>query len=155
MSQRIQHQRGEPDLSGIVFRNGEAGEHQEAQYRKFYQCFVTSTRYTDVNCLCELRLLDNVQCLLRNFDLTYVCILNHPTYESLTLEFFSSFPYNTHADENMYLTRTINFRMFNTEYSLNQEALSDFPTSLVEDKYTTKSLQRKIGCQQHSDYGII
>ena len=83
MSQTVQHPRVEPDLSGIMFRNGEAGVHQEAQYQKFYQCSVTSTRYVDVNYLRELGLLDSVQWLLQNSDLSYVCTLNYPTYASL------------------------------------------------------------------------
>ena len=124
MSRRVQHPRGEPYLSGIVFRNGEAGVHQEAQYRKFYQYSITNTRYIDVNCLRELGLLESMECLLHNSDLSYVCTLNHLTYESLTLEFLSSFSCKTLTNDNMYLAGTANFRLFNDEYSLNQEALS-------------------------------
>ena len=108
-----------------MFRNGEAEVHQEAQYHKFYQRLDIATRYVDVNCLRELGLLDSVQWLLHNSDISYVCTLNHPTYESLTLEFLSSFSYNTPTDNNMYLTGTTKFLLFNDEYSMNQEALSD------------------------------
>ena len=119
MSRRVQHTRGEPDLSGIMFLNDKAGVHQEAQYHKFYQRLDIATRYVDVNCLRELGLLESVQWLLHNSDLSYVCTLNHPTYESLTLEFLSSFSYNTPAYDNMYLMGTANFRFFNDEYSIN------------------------------------
>ena len=51
--------------------------------------------------------------------------MNNPTYKSLTLEFSSSFFYNTPVDDNMYLTDTTNFILFSDEYSVNQEALKD------------------------------
>lgn len=118
-------QRPELDLSTIVLKNGAAEETQREKYIKFYQRLVTSTRYVDVPCLCELGFLENVQWMLTNSSLTHPCIHNHPTYEPLTLEFLSSLSYSTLNDENMYLIGAAKFRWLNTEYALTQEALGD------------------------------
>ena len=77
----------EPDIFGITFRNGEAGENQRAEYLKFYQCSIVPTRYVDTECLRKLGLLDSVRWLLQNSDLVFICTHNLPTNESLTLEF--------------------------------------------------------------------
>jgi hypothetical protein len=62
--------------------------------------------------------------MLRLADLTFLCTHNQPTYLSLTLEFLSSYSYNTPTGEDEYLTGTATFRMFNTEYSISQIQLS-------------------------------
>ena len=115
----------EPGLSGITFRNEEVREHQRAQYLKFYQCPIIPTRYVGIECLHKLGLLDSVWRLLINSDLEFVCTQNLPTYESLTLEFLSSFSYNPPCDESQHLSGSTTFRMFNNEYYITQTTLSD------------------------------
>lgn len=88
-------ERAAPDLSTVVFRNGEAGERQRDNYLKFYQCSVQATRYVDNECLTELGLLDGVGWMLTNSSLTQFSTTPQPTYEVVTLEFPSSFSYIT------------------------------------------------------------
>ncbi|XP_058768168.1 uncharacterized protein LOC131641893 [Vicia villosa] len=124
-ARRVRNNRGEPNLSQIVFRQGGAGDLQQQRYREFYQRSITSTRYVDENCLRDLGMLDTVQRLLDKLGLTKACTLNLPTYEALTLEFLSSYSYNTPPGAGMHLTGAANFRMFNTEYTVDQETLSE------------------------------
>lgn len=70
-------------------------------------------------------LLDGVKWLLRLSDLIFACTQNHPTYATMTLEFLSLYSYDTPTNKDMYLTGTIKFLMFNTEYALTQEQISD------------------------------
>lgn len=58
-------------------------------------------------------------------NLQFLCSQNHPTYPSLTLEFLSSYSYDTPSDENMFLTGVAKFRLFNTEYALSHQQLSN------------------------------
>lgn len=113
-------ERATPDLSTIVFQNGEVGERQRNNYLKFYQRSVQVMRYVDHECLTELGLLEGVEWMLTNSSLTQLCTTPQPTYEALTLEFLSSYSYITPPGTTQYLTRVAIFRMFGTEYSLNQ-----------------------------------
>lgn len=117
-------ERATPDLSTVVFRNGEAGERQRDNYLKFYQHSVQATRYVDNECLTELGLLDGVGWMLTNSSLTQLCTTPQPTYEALTLEFLSSFSYITPPGATQFLTGVAIFRMFGTEYSINQTQIA-------------------------------
>lgn len=114
----------EPNLTGIDFRNRDDG-YQREQYLKFLKCGVIDTRYLEEECFRKLGLLQGVQWLLSNSDLTFACMQHHPTHQSLTLEVLSSYSYESPADEAMYLSGVAKLCMFNTEYALTQEQLSD------------------------------
>ena len=111
------------DFGNIIFRS-EDENYQREQFERFQQRGVISTRYPDLTCLQELGLLQGIEWMLRLADLTFLCTHNQPTYPALTLEFLSSYSYNTPTGEDEYLTGTATFRMFNTEYSLSQNQLS-------------------------------
>ena len=113
-----------PDLSNIVFREGEVGERQRDNYLRFYQRSVQATRYIDNDCLTELRLSDGVEWMLNNSSLMQLCTNPQPTYEALTLEFLSSFSYITPPGATQFLTGVATFRTFGTEYSLNQTQIA-------------------------------
>jgi hypothetical protein len=117
-------ERATPDLSTVVFRNGEAGERQRNNYLKFYQRSVQATRYVDHECLTELGLLEGVEWMLTNSSLTQLCTTPKPTYEALILEFLSSYSYITPPGATQFLTGVATFRMFGTEYSLNQTQIA-------------------------------
>jgi hypothetical protein len=114
---------GNQNFGNIIFRS-EDDNYQREQFERFQQRGVTSTRYPDSTCLQQLGLLQGIEWMLRLADLTFLCTHNQPTYPSLTLEFLSSYAYNTPAGEDEFLTGTATFRMFNTEYSLTQNQLS-------------------------------
>lgn len=118
------HHQAEPDLTGIVFRTGDDG-YQREQYIKLFKHGVIATRYPDEDCLNKLGLLQGVNQFLQLSGLTFACTQNHPTYQKLTLEFLSSYSYETLGDEWVYLTGTTKFRMFNIEYALTQEQLTN------------------------------
>ena len=117
-------ERAAPDLSTVVFRNGEAGENQRDNYLKFYQRSIQATRYIDNECLTELGLLEGVEWMLTNSSLMQLCTTPKPTYEALTLEFLSSYSYITPPGATQFLTGVATFRMFGTEYSLNQTQIA-------------------------------
>lgn len=117
-------ERPSPDLSNIIFREGEAGERQRDNYLGFYQHSVQHTRYIDNDCLTELRLLEGVEWMLNTSGLTKLCTNPQPTYEALTLEFLSLFSYITPPGATQFLTGLATFRMFGTEYSLNQTQIA-------------------------------
>jgi hypothetical protein len=122
-------ERAAPDLSNIVFREGEADERQRDNYLRFYQRSVQATRYVDNACLTELGLSEGVEWMLNNSSLTQLCTNLQPTYKALTLEFLSSFSYITPHGVTQFLTGAATFRMFGTEYSINQtqiERISGF-----------------------------
>lgn len=56
--------------------------------------------------------------------LKQLCNNPQPTYEALTLEFLSSLSYITPPGATQFLTRADAFRMFGTEYSLNQTQIA-------------------------------
>ncbi|KAI5403248.1 hypothetical protein KIW84_050721 [Lathyrus oleraceus] len=114
---------GNQAFRNIIFRS-EDDNYQRQQFVRFQQRGVTSTRYPDSTCLQQLGLLQGIEWMLRLADLTFLCTHNQPTYPSLTLEFLSSYAYNTPTGEDEFLTGTATFRMFNTEYSLSQNQLS-------------------------------
>ncbi|KAI5401167.1 hypothetical protein KIW84_065857 [Lathyrus oleraceus] len=114
---------GNQNFGNIIFRS-EDDNYQREQFERFQQRGVTSTRYPDSTCLQQLGLLQGIEWMLRLADLTFLCTHNQPTYPSLTLEFLSSYAYNTPTGEDEFLTGTATFRMFNTEYSLSQNQLS-------------------------------
>lgn len=117
-------ERPAPDLSTIIFREGEVGERQRNNYLGYYQRSVQPTRYVDNDCLKELGLLDSVGWMLNISGLTQLCTNPQLTYEALTLEFLSSFSYITPPGATHFLTRLATFRMFSTEYSLNQTQIA-------------------------------
>jgi hypothetical protein len=117
-------ERPAPDLSTIIFREGEAGERQRDKYLGYYQRSVQPMRYVDNDCLKELGLLDGVGWMLNASGLTQLCTNPQPTYEALTLEFLSSFSYITRPGAALFLTGLAIFRMFGTEYSLNQTQIA-------------------------------
>jgi hypothetical protein len=78
----------------------------------------------DHECLRELGLLEGVEWMLAAFSLTQLCTTPQPTYEALTLEFLSSYSYITPPGTQQYLTGVATFRMFGTEYSLNQTQIA-------------------------------
>lgn len=106
---------GEPDLIGIVFRTGDEG-YQREQYIKIFKYGVIATRYLDEECLRKLGLLQRIPCFSDS-------LVSH--LQKLTLEFLSSYSYETPGDEGMYLTGATKFHMFNTEYALTQEQLTN------------------------------
>ena len=126
MARRAQEEREEPDLTNLVFRNGADEVRQEQLYRRFHQRGIVPTKYIDEDCLRDLGLLESVQFMLHASGLHYIATMNLPTYESLTLEFLSSFSYQTHftLEVGHYLIGAMTFRLFNTEYTMNQETLS-------------------------------
>ena len=66
-----------------------------------------------------------MQGLLNKAGLGFVSTMGLPTYEALTLEFLSSYFYITPTDADANLFGAATFRMFNQEYTVNQDALSD------------------------------
>jgi hypothetical protein len=117
-------ERAAPDLSNIVFKEGEAGERHRDNYLRFYQRSVQATRYVDNACLTELGLSEGEEWMLNNSSLTQLCTNPQPTYEVLTLEFPSLFSYITPPGAIQFLTGAVTFRMFGTEYSLNQTQIA-------------------------------
>lgn len=117
-------ERPTPDLSNIKFREGEVGEWQRDNYLRFYQCSVQPTRYVENDCLTELGLSNGVEWMLNTSGLTQPCTNRQPTYEALTLEFLSLFSYITPLGATQFLTGAATFRMFDTEYSLNQTQIA-------------------------------
>ena len=126
MARRAQEEREEPDLTNMVFRNGADRHRQEQLYRRFHQRGILPTRYIDEDCLRDLGLLESVQFMLHESGLHYIATMNLPTYESLTLEFLISFSYQTPStpEASQYLIGATTFRLFNMEYTMNQETLS-------------------------------
>src|SRR3954468_21878382 len=110
-NQHVQLNRGEPDLTRIVFRQGERGELQRDRYLAFYQRFVIATRYPDETCMRRLGIYEDIGDMLQWSNLDYFCNLRHPTIESLTLEFLSSFSYITPPGDGMYLSGVAHFRL--------------------------------------------
>ncbi|KAI5435278.1 hypothetical protein KIW84_021915 [Lathyrus oleraceus] len=123
---------GNQNFRNIIFRSKD-DNYQREQFERFQHRGVTSTRYPDSTCLQQLGLLQGIEWMLRLADLTFLCTHNQPTYPSLTLEFLSSYAYNTPTGEDEFLTGTATFRMFNTEYSLSQNQLSTMLQFPIED----------------------
>lgn len=69
-------------------------------------------------------LSDGVEWMLNNSSLTQLCTNLQPTYEAMTLEFLSSFSYITPPGATQFLTGVSIFRMFGTEYSLDQTQIA-------------------------------
>ena len=107
---------GNQNFENIIFRSNDEN-YQREQFEHFQQRGVVSTRYPDFTCLHQLGLLQGIEWMLRQADLTFLCTHNQPTYPSLTLEFLSSYAYTTPAGEDEFLTGTATFRMFHTESS--------------------------------------
>ena len=63
--------------------------------------------------------------MLHESGLHHITTMNLPTYEPLTLEFLSFFAYHTPPtpEAGKYLIGAATFRLFNTEYTMNQETL--------------------------------
>ena len=95
MARRAQEDKEEPEVTGMVFRDGEVGVRQEKLYHRFHQRGILPKRYIDEDCLHDLGLLDSVQFMLHASGLHHIATINLPTYEPLTLEFLSSFAYQT------------------------------------------------------------
>ena len=62
--------------------------------------------------------------MLNNAGLHHLCTNPVPTFEPLVLEFISSFSYTTPEDD-PFTTGTVQFRMFNREYELDQERVAE------------------------------
>ena len=64
--------------------------------------------------------------MLHESGLHYIATMNLPPYESLTLEFLSSYSYQTPStpEFGQYLIGITTFRLFNTKYTMNHETLS-------------------------------
>ena len=114
-----------PDMQHLVLWQGEAGELQKERYIKFHHRGLTSTRFVDNNCLQELGLQPHMEGLLNKAGLSFISTMNTPNYKALTLEFLSSYAYHTRDDADAHLTGSAQFWMFNREYTLNHEILSD------------------------------
>ena len=84
-----------PQAPALTFRSGEQGENQRVKFQKFQRRGLQPTRYVDIDCLRSLGLLDSVRQLLQSVDLWNLCREPRPIYETLTLEFLSSFVYIT------------------------------------------------------------
>lgn len=117
-------ERPAPDLSTIIFREGEAGEWQRDNYLEYHQRSVQTMRYVDNDCLKEFGLLNGVGWMLNNSGLMQLYTNPQPTYEALTLKFLSSFSYITPPSATQFLTGLSTFRMSGTEYSLNQTQIA-------------------------------
>ena len=120
---QVKPDRPPPDLSNIIFRDNDDGQ-QLQKYTKFYTRSVVPTKYISSECLETLGMTDSIVLMLNNTGLTSLCTNPCPTYEPLVLEFLSSFSYTTPVDD-PYTTGTANFRMFNQEYSLDQERVAE------------------------------
>ena len=116
----IRPERQQPDLSNIIFRD----DKQRTMYLNLYKRSVVPTKYVDINCLQTLGLTESVSWLLNNTGLYNLCTQPNPTFEPLVLEFLSSFSYSTDI-EDPYTTGTASFRMFNREYTLDQEQIAE------------------------------
>ena len=116
----IRPERQQPDLSNIIFRD----DKQRTMYLNLYKRSVVPTKYVDINCLQTLGLTESVSWLLNNTGLYNLCTQPNPTFEPLVLEFLGSFSYSTDI-EDPYTTRTASFRMFNREYTLDQEQIAE------------------------------
>ena len=91
---------------------------------KFYSRSVVPTKYVDTDCLDALGRAESITFMLTNTSLLNLCLNPSPTFEPLVLEFLSSFSYNTPPDD-PFTTGTANFRMFNQEYSIDQERVAE------------------------------
>ncbi|CAI8608720.1 unnamed protein product [Vicia faba] len=120
---QVKLDRPPPDLSNIIFRDNDDGQQQQ-KYKKFYTRSVVPTKYVSSECLETLGMTDSIVFMLNNTGLTSLYTNSCPIYEPLVLEFLSSFSYTTPVDD-PYTTGTANFRMFNQEYSLNQERVAE------------------------------
>ena len=82
-------------IPNIILREGDQGETQRLKFQKFQRHGLQPTRYVDLDCLRDLGLLESVWQLLQNVNLWNLCRQPQPIYETLTLEFLSSFSYIT------------------------------------------------------------
>lgn len=112
-------------MNHLVLRHGEASELQREKYQKFYQRGLTPTRYVNTDCLHDFGLTNNMRGLLNKAGLSFGSTIGLPTYESLNLEFLRSYIYITpnNADDN--LIGAVTYRVFNREYTLNQDVVSE------------------------------
>lgn len=127
-NRQVRPERPPPDLSNVVFCENDDGA-QQTKYLDFYARSVVPTKYVDTDSLDILGLTESVTWMLNNTGLYDLTTQPTPTFEPLVLEFLSSFSYSTPSDD-LFQTGTINFRMFNREYHLDQEevaALLNFP----------------------------
>src|ERR1051325_7140029 len=135
-------------IPGINLREGDQGETQRTKFQKFQRRGLQPTQYVDIDCLRDLGLLEGVQHLLQNVNLWTLCSQPQPIYETLTLEFLSSFCYITPTGATNQLSGVAKFRMFGTEYQLTQTEIArllDFsidegvhlrvPNNLSEDAF--------------------
>jgi len=114
-------ERPPPDLSNIIFRD----DAQRTKYVAFYERSVVPTKFVNTECLETLGLIDGVTRLLTKSSLHHLCTEPVPTYEPLVLEFLSSFNYDTPSNQ-PFLTGSIQFRMFNREYALDQDVVASY-----------------------------
>ena len=57
MARRAQEEREDPDLTGMVFRNGVVGYRQEKLYRPFHQRGILPKQYINTDYLREMGLV--------------------------------------------------------------------------------------------------
>lgn len=105
---------------GIEFVEGIDGKNKRSRYHKLFKRDILATRYPDDASLRALGLFDSVRWMLNNLGMSHFFSLTSPTYIRLTYEFLSSFCYTTPLGGSL-TTNTAYFRMFNRNYSINQD----------------------------------
>ncbi|KAI5398304.1 hypothetical protein KIW84_063910 [Lathyrus oleraceus] len=116
------------DYMGIEFAEGIDGENQRSRHHKLLKRDVLVTRYPDDATLRALGLFDSFRWMLNNLGMSYFFSLTSPTYIRLTYEFLRSFRYTTPI-RGPRTTDTAHFRMFNRNYSINQDQMADLLSS--------------------------
>src|SRR3954467_1584010 len=139
-------ERPPPNLNNIIFREDD-NDAQRTKYLAFYERSVVPTKFVNIECLETLGLIDGVTRLLIKSSLHHLCTELVPTYEPLVLEFLSSFNYDTPSDQPL-STGSIQFRMFNREYTLDQEVVATY-------LHFNNALSYPKICPQYSNIQII
>ncbi|CAJ2637544.1 unnamed protein product [Trifolium pratense] len=128
----------------VIFRKGR-NEKQASLYQELSTREIVSTRYCDEACLRMLGLYDSVNFMLDSLHLNYFLSQANPVYVQLTLEFLSSLKMSTVPNSNS-TSGTINFRMFNHDYTFSFHDMADllhFPHTHVVCEVTDDELWSK------------
>ncbi|KAI5401002.1 hypothetical protein KIW84_065730 [Lathyrus oleraceus] len=123
---------------GITSAEGIVGENQRSNYHKLFKRNVLATRYPDNATLHDLGLIETVNWMLSNLDMSYSCSLTSAIYNRLTYEFLCSFRYSTPVGVSR-TTCTVYFRMFNKDYTFSQGHMANIFSFPHGDEYACQA----------------
>lgn len=105
----------------IDFKN----DSQRRCYKVLAERIISPTQYPHFPCLVTLGLRDNVRYMFNQINWDIFSVVKHLTYENVTLEFLSSFPYQPHLGLGK-IRGLATFRIFGLDYRLNHRKLVVF-----------------------------